>query len=245
MSRFFVPLDVHYQDDDKIAGVSPLAELLYIRALALAKRTGSDGLIKPRQCARLMSDLGSGDLVGELTDVGLWATNPDGWTITGWFKHNTQRAESDGALGNHKRWHVDRGVVSDECAYCIASDIGGESGANRGRVPPESQEKLEKEKTKTRANGCSPAVSVQADFDAWWPTYPRRVAKQDAQKAYTKARRTVSAAVIAEGLEQSKAQWDRENRPADKVPYAATWLNRAEWDSDFADPQTMRHEWDG
>ena len=46
MSGLFVPLDVEYDSDDKMIEAGPMAELLYVRGMAFAKRTGSDGNIR-------------------------------------------------------------------------------------------------------------------------------------------------------------------------------------------------------
>jgi hypothetical protein len=93
---------------------------------------------------------------------------------------------------------------------------------------------------------------IEKDFAEWWLAYPRKVAKGAARPAYAKARRTATAAQLLDGLHRSTAQWKRERRAADKIPYPATWLNRQEWDDEepaavapsLGLAERTREEWD-
>lgn len=76
-------------------------------------------------------------------------------------------------------------------------------------------------------------VSVEQDFDPWWFSYPRKVGRAAALVAYRKARKVASAEDITGGLDRSKAQWQREDRPPDKIPHATTWLNQRRWEDDY------------
>jgi len=49
------------------------------------------------------------------------------------LKENREAASTDGKKGNHIKWHVDRGIVSPTCEFCIAP----ESPPNR--VPDETR----------------------------------------------------------------------------------------------------------
>jgi len=62
-------------------------------------------------------------------------------------------------------------------------------------------------------------------FTAFWSAYPRKVGKLAAQKAYTKARQTVSAEDLLAGLERYKV-----TKPsyADWC-HAKTWLTQGRW----------------
>ena len=65
-------------------------------------------------------------------------------------------------------------------------------------------------------------------FTEFWSAYPRKVGKQAAAKAYTKALRTVAAPVLVEAATQLR---DDPNLPETSfVPHATTWLNRGGWD---------------
>jgi len=71
-------------------------------------------------------------------------------------------------------------------------------------------------------------------FTAFWSAYPRKVGKLAAQKAYTKARQTVSAEDLLAGLERYKVT---------KPSYAdwchpKTFLSQGRW---MDEPEALMH----
>lgn len=69
-------------------------------------------------------------------------------------------------------------------------------------------------------------------FGQWWESYPRKVAKTAAGKAYGKALASgATPAQLADALGAWNRQWTAERRDPSKLPYPATWLNRGDWDS--------------
>jgi hypothetical protein len=73
------------------------------------------------------------------------------------------------------------------------------------------------------------------EFLTFWAAYPRRVGKQDAIKAFTKARRLASMEDILAGIETLK----REVRGKDPnfTPHPSTWLNAGRWEDEVTRPQ--------
>ena len=68
------------------------------------------------------------------------------------------------------------------------------------------------------------------DFAAFWAAYPRKIAKPAAAKAYARARKAgVPAQTILEAVKARRGGLDRDTR---FVPYPATWLGQAHWESD-------------
>lgn len=68
-------------------------------------------------------------------------------------------------------------------------------------------------------------MSITDDFNLFWRTFPKRVGKLDAQRAYEKARKRATAAEIYDGIAVYVAT---------KPDYAdwchpATWLNKGRW----------------
>jgi hypothetical protein len=83
----------------------------------------------------------------------------------------------------------------------------------------------EGEKVKTR-----PPARADAAFDQWWVTYPKKVGKAAARKAYAKALKTTDADTIIAGL---KAQLPKLLASEDRFrPNPATWLNEGRWDDE-------------
>lgn len=80
-----------------------------------------------------------------------------------------------------------------------------------------------------------------AAFDThFWPAYPRRIDKQDARKAWGKLllpRGSLEEHEELLGSVMGGVEWYRDsewkNRPDDKIPHAATWLNKRRWEDAF------------
>ena len=89
----YVPLSATYAEDDAVLCISPLAELLYVRGLALSAKLRSDGYLTEAQvrhiaARRLGSDQKVRALTEELVNGGLWLRESGGYVIRGWLKWN-------------------------------------------------------------------------------------------------------------------------------------------------------------
>lgn len=74
-------------------------------------------------------------------------------------------------------------------------------------------------------------------FDVFWSAYPRKVAKEDARKAFDK--RSPDDELMAEILkaiakQSSSADWQKDG--GKYVPHPATWLNGARWTDEVGQP---------
>src|SRR3990167_8208216 len=86
-SGLWVRLDASYYHDDAILEAGEPAEVLYLRALGLAKLTLTDGLLTRRQLLTLgLEDLDA--RIASLVDVGLWISVDRGWQIRSWLRWN-------------------------------------------------------------------------------------------------------------------------------------------------------------
>lgn len=131
MSGLYVPLDVEYWHDEKIAEAGkdgygdPLAELLFVRALTFCKRTRNDGRIKRSQiegfALRIPQPMKRWQY---LVDTGAVIAVDDGYVIPAWLKRNKAAAEignklsNASAFANHTRHHTNKGIVKDGCKFC-------------------------------------------------------------------------------------------------------------------------------
>lgn len=78
----------------------------------------------------------------------------------------------------------------------------------------------------------------EADFATFWLLYPRRVAKRDAEKAWSKmtpAERFDSVVALVDWIKVWRARGDLEF-----VPYPATWLNGARWEDELPTEMSCR-----
>lgn len=69
------------------------------------------------------------------------------------------------------------------------------------------------------------------DFEVFWKAYPRKTAKADARKAFSKAAKQTPVAEMLGGLERAKAGWDEVRF----IPHPATWLNGSRWQDEASD----------
>lgn len=250
----FVPLDVRYRRDRAIRRAGAEAELLYIRSLTLAKREETGGVIEDYDIPELTEGLRDPDAaIRALVDNHLWVKRTDGaWLIRSWEKWNPAIDPSaSGTLGNHNRWHRDRGIIAPDCPHC-KPDVAPESveGSPPNRpdadpiiapdVAPESVEGSQSREEKTReeknssasqANAgrthLAPVDAITEDFTEWWSAYPRKRDKKPAEKAYRSARKRASAAALLAGAEAYAKEVA--GRDPSKVKHGSTWLNGDCW----------------
>lgn len=96
---------------------------LWTRAGAWSSQQLTDGFI-PAEIARM---LGSKKEAERLCDIGLWFACDGGYRFWQWAERNpvqsdvraAREAEGHaGTLGNHRRWHVKRGINNPDCKFC-------------------------------------------------------------------------------------------------------------------------------
>lgn len=101
----------------------------------------------------------------------------------------------------------------------------------------EKEEQPNTQLTRARKN----LTKLQADFEfveEFWPAYPRKVSKANAQRAFAAARRRATLDEILAGLGRSIKSWEQTGRikngkPTTFVPHPSTWLNGDCWEDDL------------
>ncbi|MCW2902302.1 MAG: hypothetical protein JWO67_4567 [Streptosporangiaceae bacterium] len=171
----YVPLDVNYARDTAIRKAGTNAELLYIRSLAYAKGARTSGFVSDFDLEVVAVGMRSvRAAVEKLIEVGLWVRVGDGWVIRSWERWNASDriVSAGGRLGNHKRWHVDRGEVDPECDLCAdRTPIAPRSHPDSPPIsPPESQGKGREGKGSTTPNGVGPRNRGHRLPDDFQPT---------------------------------------------------------------------------
>lgn len=182
----YVKLDVDFQSDPKMMQAGHLAELVYVRSLALAKRTLLDGRIAQSHLTLLALGIPGKPSrhADALVTAGLWTVEGDGWRITSWAKHNKskddieaqrKRKMANGTRGAHEKWHTDPSKANDSCVHCIANgwqtDSTLPSLSHTQTWPKTEEEEKEKEKTKEESSvaivssGSSSPESDPSDDD--------------------------------------------------------------------------------
>lgn len=82
-----------------------------------------------------------------------------------------------------------------------------------------------------------PAQKPADGFTEWWPHYPKKVKKLDAEKAYRAAlKRGVTPKELLDGLQRQKAVWKAKGTEPQYIPYPATWLRAGSWEDELDTP---------
>lgn len=72
-------------------------------------------------------------------------------------------------------------------------------------------------------------------FDTFWSTYPRKIGKGAARKAWAKALKTADAATITAGA--ARYATERAGQDPKYTPHPATWLNAERWADEPEQPR--------
>lgn len=84
---------------------------------------------------------------------------------------------------------------------------------------------------------AKPAEKPADGFTEWWPHYPKKVKKLDAEKAYRAAlKRGVTPKELLDGLQRQKAAWKAKGTEPQYIPYPATWLRAGSWEDELETP---------
>lgn len=148
MADLYVKLDIGFLTNERMLGVSPLAELLFVRALLLAKQRNEDGYLGRRQVENVIGR-GIPEVEGcaaELVKEGVWADADDGWRIVGWLDRNMSSAE----IEDRRQAEAERKRTSRASESVRADDSG------QIRRPGQRETETERK-----------SESIQRVFDAW------------------------------------------------------------------------------
>lgn len=107
-----------------------------------------------------------------------------------------------------------------------AYEASAEFTPGRERKGKEGKGREQEEETSSPA---TPPMPTPTGFDAFWDEYPRRVGKQAAIKAWTKAVKHTTPAALLDGALRLAQDPNREDQ---FTPHPATWLNEGRWEDD-------------
>lgn len=78
------------------------------------------------------------------------------------------------------------------------------------------------------------SCAAEETFNRFWTAYPKKVAKEDARKAWKKIKpnqELIDKIVIAVKAQSASEQWIKDN--GQFIPNPATWLNRGQWEDEI------------
>lgn len=127
-----VNFDERFPRNRKVARLSDPAFRLYVSAVCWASEHYTDGALTPEDLPEIAPRMRRREAAAaELVEAGLFEqTGTLGWVVHDYHDHQpsaaTRRAmdgqkSASGQLGNHRRWHVQRGIRDPDCKHCIGA----------------------------------------------------------------------------------------------------------------------------
>jgi hypothetical protein len=156
----------------------------------------------------------------ELVDAGLWIECSGGIQINDYTEHQSSKADVE-EKRNKARDRMDR----------IRNGSNDDVRADTTRTNEEvrlPEYRIQNTEIKTSSN----------KFDEFWVVYPRKVGKQDAQRAYLRALKNATHEEIVEGAQRYASD---PNRVEQFTAHPATWLNRGSWGDQPLPPRTPQN----
>lgn len=148
--------------------------------------------------------------------------------------------DSDSEIDSDGAYALKRARVGNSKSQALANLDSTPSATCAGsEAPPDSEQNPKRSGSSAApADRASPPTSKPekdkiADFKAFWAEYPRKVAKQDAEKAWLKLKPDEALlAVMLKALEAQKKSEEWRRDKGQYIPYPATWLNGKRWNDE-------------
>jgi len=116
-----------------------------------------------------------------------------------------------------------------------ASTAGKRSFSVRSTGVEHSLNHKDKDKEEDKDKEQKPSSN---EFDEFWLVYPRKVGKQEAEKAFAKAIKVAPASEIISGAQKYAKD---PNRVPTFTAHPSTWLNQGRWSDDPLPPRTVEN----
>lgn len=146
----YVPLAAQYFMDDAVLGLSPMAELLFVRILSFLASVPTDGFVTEKQLRSVVS-IGLRSvphLVTELTDAGLITAQDGGFVARSWHKWNRSVDEVGRLLAK------DRERKAHDSAANRPNSARNPDGIQRDSALQSSTEQSSTEQTPPKGGGA-------------------------------------------------------------------------------------------
>jgi hypothetical protein len=219
--------------------LSAFARLLYIGMWNFAicdKGHLEDDSFRLKLQVLPMDDVDVDSLLDELMSLGrIERITVEGETYL-WIRHL-----ADHAGNQDRRWKT-------RCKACTPESSGSDAPAklseprattaNHGQTQvsfPEHMQGKERKGKEGNKRSSSTAAPSTEKFDEFWRSYPRKVGKQAAAKAYARALKAATHERIMSGVEDYRIRMA--GKDPQYVAHPATWLNGGRWEDEPDTPQ--------
>lgn len=169
----WVRFDDQYPIHRKVAGLSDTAFRLHSAAIFWCARNGTDGFVSEEDLDQVCAQVRAPErFAAECVKRGTWhvsghgcdsehcppAREEPGWVIHDYLEYQPTKEEAEaaekkqreqkssgGTLGNHRRWHAQRGVFKKDCPWCSPPDPSVSDRypigvSDRSAIPPSRPE---------------------------------------------------------------------------------------------------------
>ena len=214
--RLYAKFDINMDDHPKILLLSDAAFRALFESTLYSRRQLSDGFLDDR----IVSKRWGLDIANELSsndaEKPSWIRVDGGYQIHDFAEHQTTNADIQAKREAGRAG----GLAKASNSVAPATEVLEQKGSNI----------LAKTETETEKKDLS---STLDEFDQWYAKYPRKEAKENAKKAFIKARRASSLEDLTEGLERYKQSVAGKDRQYVALP--ASWLNARRWEDEIPD----------
>ncbi|QIL69581.1 hypothetical protein G7048_03845 [Diaphorobacter sp. HDW4B] len=225
-------------DDPRVAALVEMtdtSEAAVVGALywlwATADQHTEDGFMPGLTLRQIDRKTGVQGLGKALCGIGWLAETSDGVCLLNFTEHN-------GASAKRRATDAQRKGYTRKMSAPDTDNCGTNGGQDEDEIRRSVELEKEKEKEKNKEETPQPPKGgrrgkseVDPDgFAEFWTAYPRKVAKDDARKAFAKRNPTpelVSEMVAAIGIQARSEQWRKDG--GQFIPYPATWLSKGCW----------------
>jgi hypothetical protein len=278
--ELFLPLEVLFHEDEIVARVARYGKDaravrdLLVQMWLYCKRRTSDGHVPLEEVGKFVypdsPKIGLRD-ADRLVEIGMAKKTDTGYFLPGYLKRNKSRAEVQerkdalaeegseaGRLGNHDRWHVQRGIVNPDCEFCSSGNhrvdpmeldrVPDEDGSGSDRTEDRGQRTEDRKDSPRKRGPILPRSTDDPLFIEFWGIYPKRVGKADAFKKFVAALKSgTDPQAILNGTKRYSAKIAADRTEERFIANPATWLNQGRWDDEPAtvsDQQSqVNHGW--
>ena len=222
--RLYARFDIGMDENPKILMLSDAAFRTLIESTLYSRRQLSDGFLDDR----IVSKRWSMDTVQELSsndpEKPSWIKVDGGYQIHDFAEHQVTTADIQAKREAGRAG----GLAKASNSVAPASKVLEQKASNT----------LAKTETETELKDLS---STPDEFDQWYARYPKKEAKENARKAFIKARRKASLETLIDGLERYKESVKGKDRQYIALP--ASWLNAGRWEDEAPQQSVIDGPW--
>lgn len=220
----------------RTAHLEPLEDLAYRRLLDLYYLNEKPLVGTPDELARIIRMRQSAGEVKAVLDE-FFSLSDAGWShshcdeVIAKYHAKAKQAATNGKAGGRPK----KPSNNPEETNPVISGLLDESGSKTNQEPETNNHNQEDQKPSACAS--APAASKPDPLDGFaqfWLAYPRKTARQGAEKAWAKLRpdRSLQARVLVALAKQAKSpDWTKDG--GSFIPHAATWLNGKRWEDEL------------